>query len=71
MSKGKLIRLTEAGRRIAESIFERHNYFKRIPLAAGVAEQSAKEEACALEHAISEVSFRKVLRRYQKSVQDS
>ena len=71
MSEGKLIRLTEAGRRIAESIFERRNCFKWIPLPDGVAEQSAEKEAYALEHAISEDSFRKVLRRYQKSVQDS
>ena len=71
MREGKVIRLTEAGRRIAEGIFERHNYFKRILLVAGVAAETAEEEVCALQHAISEGSFRKVLRRYQKTVQDS
>ena len=62
MDTSKFIRLTEAGRRIAEEIYGRHSYFKKCLIAAGVDEAVAEEEACALEHAISEDSFRKLVR---------
>ena len=60
MDSSKFIRLTEEGQQIAEQIYSRHDFFKRFLIAAGVEEATAEEEACAMEHAISEDSFRKI-----------
>ena len=62
MDSSKFIRLTESGRKIAQEVYGRHSYFKKYLIAAGVDESTAEEEACALEHAISEDSFRKLVR---------
>ena len=62
MDSSKFIRLTEAGQRIAEEVYGRHSFFKRFLIAAGVEEATAEEEACAMEHAISEDSFRKIVK---------
>ena len=51
------ITLTETGRSIAETIYERHNVIARILIALGVDEKTAYEDACKLEHQISDTSF--------------
>lgn len=49
--------LTDEGRRIAEKTYERHNvlcdFFKRL----GVNEQTASDDACKIEHDISDEAF--------------
>ena len=50
--------LTEEGQRVAEQTYERHCFFERQLLALGVDPVTAGEDACKLEHAISEESFR-------------
>lgn len=50
--------LTDRGRRIAAQIYDRHCFFRRLLLSAGVDDQTADREACELEHAISPESFR-------------
>ena len=62
MDSSKFIRLTEAGCKLAEEVFGRHSYFKECLIAAGVDEATAEKEACALEHGISEDSFRKLVK---------
>ena len=51
------ITLTETGRSIAETIYERHNVIARMLIALGVDEKTAYEDACKLEHQISDTSF--------------
>lgn len=51
------ITLTEAGRSIAERTYERHNVIARIFLGLGVDEQTAYEDACRVEHYISQKTF--------------
>lgn len=51
------ILLTETGRQIAEMIYERHRLFTIWLMALGVDEKTASEDACRLEHAVSEESF--------------
>ncbi|MBQ8088649.1 MAG: metal-dependent transcriptional regulator [Clostridia bacterium] len=60
MESDKRILLTEAGREIAERIYRRHVYFKKLLQSAGVEEGVAEHEACSLEHAVSEDSFKKI-----------
>ena len=49
--------LTDAGREIGEKIYERHNVLTSLLLKLGVCEEIAAEDACKLEHAISDESF--------------
>ena len=55
-----VLRLTEKGRAIAERTYERHCFFTRQLMHLGVDEKTAQEDACRLEHAISDKSFRKL-----------
>ena len=51
------ITLTEAGREIAEMIYERHNFLYGWLISLGVDEKIALEDACRIEHVISKDSF--------------
>ena len=58
-SKPSISNAVGLGREVAEQIYERHQFFTRQLIAAGVDEKLAEEDACKIEHAISEESFRK------------
>ena len=49
--------LTDAGREIAEKIFERHTLLTKLLMRVGVSQEVAAADACKLEHAISDESF--------------
>jgi Mn-dependent DtxR family transcriptional regulator len=49
--------LTESGESIAKKIYERHTILTEMLSALGVDEKTASEDACRLEHAISDESF--------------
>ena len=51
------ITLTESGLQVAEKIYERHTVLTTMLIGLGVSEQVALEDACRLEHAISDESF--------------
>lgn len=51
------ITLTESGRQIAESMYERHLLFSRWLMDLGVNEKTAVEDACKMEHVLSQESF--------------
>lgn len=51
------ISLTEAGQEIAEKIYARHTLLTKLLIHIGVSEETAAEDACKLEHAISDESF--------------
>ena len=51
------IHLTDAGKAVAEKIYERHDILSRMLISLGVPEEIATEDACRLEHAISDESF--------------
>ncbi len=54
---GGYITLTESGRAIAETIYERHTLISQWLIALGVSEKTAMEDACRIEHVISAESF--------------
>ncbi len=64
INEEKWIDLTELGRETAERTYAKHHYFKTLLQAAGVKEEIAEEEACAMEHAISDDSFQKIRERH-------
>lgn len=49
--------LTEAGREIGEKIYERHTVLTDMLVKMGVPQEIAAEDACKLEHAVSDTSF--------------
>ncbi len=49
--------LTEAGKVLAKRIYERHTVLTQALLSLGVDEKIASEDACRLEHYISDESF--------------
>ena len=51
------IYLTDAGKEIAEMIYERHRLLTAWLIRLGVDEQIAAEDACRMEHVISKESF--------------
>ena len=51
------ISLTDSGKEIAEMIFERHELISNWLMSMGVSEKTALEDACKMEHVISQESF--------------
>lgn len=63
MDQENLITLTEKGEEIAMRIYDRHKTISTFLMKLGVEESIAREDACKLEHDISEESFA-ALRRH-------
>lgn len=57
MDKNGYITLSETGLSIAEAVYERHTILTGVLKNLGVPEKIAKEDACRMEHIISEESF--------------
>lgn len=60
MNEDGWITLTEEGRAIAERIYERHRLMTEWLIALGVSPDVAAEDACRIEHDISEETFQKM-----------
>ena len=66
MDKDGFLHLTEKGREIAGKIYERHQFFTEQLIAAGVNEKTAEQDACRIEHAISDESFQKLQKYFME-----
>lgn len=51
------IYLTESGREIAEKVYERHRFISSWLISLGVPEDIATEDACKMEHIVSNESY--------------
>ena len=60
------ITLTDEGRAIAENIYDRHNVLAEALRSIGVDEQTAIDDACRVEHYISEATFRAIKAHLKK-----
>ncbi len=49
--------LTDSGREIGEKIYARHKLLTQLLIRLGVEEKIAAEDACKMEHAISDETF--------------
>ena len=63
MDKDGLITLTDTGMKIAFSMYDRHQTLTKLLVELGVDEQTSSEDACRVEHDISEQTF-DAIRRY-------
>ena len=61
LEDGSLI-LTDVGREVAERTFERHKVLTAFFVALGVDEETAAEDACKIEHDVSDATFEAIKR---------
>lgn len=54
------LHLTDSGLEIAQRMYERHRVLSSLLIKLGVPENIALEDACKLEHDLSDVSFEKI-----------
>ena len=65
------ITLTESGMEIARTMYPRHTVLSEMLMRLGVDEKTATEDACRIEHVISEESFLAVKKHLEWSVAQS
>lgn len=68
ISKEGYITLTASGREIAEKIYERHTILTKCLIALGVSEETAAEDACKIEHDISDETFAAIKSHVNKNL---
>ena len=56
--------LTENGMKIASKIYERHETLAHLFIALGVNEETAYEDACRIEHDLSDETFQALKNHY-------
>ena len=67
VDKDGSINLTDAGREIAQKIYDRHTLLTGLLTRLGVSEETAAEDACKMEHAISDETF-EAIKRYVENL---
>lgn len=66
MEDSGALHLTDSGRRIGEKIYARHQTLTALLMKLGVDRQTASEDACKMEHAISDTTFEAIRRHLQQ-----
>ena len=64
MDKDGFLHLTVEGRKVAEKIYERHCFFTQWLIEAGIDPETAEQDACRMEHTISQKSFEHIRDSY-------
>ena len=65
VDKSGYITLTESGRAVAERIYDRHTTLEKIFMSMGVDQQIAEDDACKLEHYLSDTTY-EAMKKYFK-----
>lgn len=60
MDKDGFITLTDAGMEIASNIYDRHKILTNFFVSLGVDQKTAAEDACKVEHDLSEITYEKI-----------
>ena len=71
MDRDGFITLTDKGMAIAVHIYERHKVLTSVLIQLGVNPETAREDACKLEHDISDESFDALKRHLEKNGEQS
>jgi Mn-dependent DtxR family transcriptional regulator len=69
MDKDGLITLTEKGMAIADRIYDRHKTLTTFLVQMGVNAETAAQDACKLEHDMSDETFQAIRNRVQADSQ--
>ncbi len=62
------IHLTETGLEVANKIYERHKVLTDLLIRLGVSKDTAEEDACRLEHDMSDESWNKIKAYYENNL---
>lgn len=65
MDEDGFLPLTDIGQEVAKKIYERHQFFTEQLVAASVDRETAEQDACRMEHAISRESFEHLKNAYK------
>ena len=65
MDKDGFLSLTEEGLEIAHKIYERHTLLTRFLCSLGVDGETASQDACKMEHHISDTTFQAIKRHIE------
>jgi len=60
VSEDGFITFTKTGKKLAKSVYERHTFFTEWFISMGIDEKTADEDACQVEHVISEKTFKAI-----------
>lgn len=60
MDESNWITLTETGEKIARRIYERHQLLTKALMMLGVDEETARQDACKIEHDLSDESYQAI-----------
>ena len=66
VEKDGAITLTDSGKKLAETIYERHTVLSELLIRLGVDEKTATDDACRIEHVISDESFQAIKQYYYR-----
>jgi DtxR family Mn-dependent transcriptional regulator len=66
MDADSRITLTDAGMRVATTIYERHKLLTHLFVSLGVGEEIAREDACKIEHDLSAETFEAIRAHYER-----
>ncbi len=69
MERDGRLELTDAGVEVARNIYERHRFLNQWLIHLGVSSETAEDDACKIEHNISDETFQ-CLKRYAESKGD-
>ena len=58
--------LTEKGRKMAEAVYERHTTLTKMFVSLGVDEETAAEDACRIEHYISDTTYAAIKKHFNE-----
>lgn len=65
VARDGFITLTESGRSVAETVYEKHTIITGFLVSLGVDEDTASDDACKIEHHISDISFEAIKRHFE------
>lgn len=60
------ITLTKKGLEIAKKTYSRHKLIKDLLVKIGVSEEAAEEDACKIEHDISDQTYKKLVELFER-----
>ncbi|MBR4759880.1 MAG: metal-dependent transcriptional regulator [Lachnospiraceae bacterium] len=69
MDENGLISFTEVGRSTAEKVYNKHKLLRNVLIGIGVDEQVAADEACQIEHVISDATYERIDAFYRTCIE--
>jgi Mn-dependent DtxR family transcriptional regulator len=63
VDKDGFLSLTEVGLEVSRKIYERHDIISKFLISLGVSEEAASNDACKIEHVISDESFEAIKKK--------